>query len=328
MSSLETENSNLINMIETLDIPSRDKERYFGTIVDEAKRLMVGIEDDLEKEMKIERLFLNFRSNWISYVHSTSDQYLKSPPFHQKKSLPNGKRISFSYERNIQPLSLERKATTYRAHHSEWVSDHVLFSSGMAALSTFVQTYISMLKPTATKPLNVQFWGAYFETRGLLELYRSESFRYKEIESCHELNQNIFTGDGDLFIIEPVRYDWELDVFDFIETTQQLLTSETQKLRTIIIDTTLVGNTFPLEFFLNSLSQLPHTIIVHFHSGLKLDQQGLEFSNVGLLSVYTPIDDNLCPSATRICEYLRKVRTIVGSGLSFHEIGLLNIPFF
>jgi hypothetical protein len=55
-----------------------------------------------------------------------------------------------------------------------------------------------------------------------------------------------------------------------------------------------------------------------------LDQAGLELANVGIVSLYRPAD----PAAPGIGEELRRLRTAMGSGLTFDEISTLEVPWF
>ncbi|WP_206774396.1 hypothetical protein, partial [Bacillus cereus] len=87
--------------------------------------------------------------------------------------------------------------------------------------------------------------------------------------------------------IEPVRYNWSLEVFNFVSFIDKLTKDTSRNLKVLIIDTTLNGNTLRVIELLEKLKAIPNLIFVHIHSCLKLDQQGMEFSNCGLLSVYT-----------------------------------------
>jgi hypothetical protein len=61
-------------------------------------------------------------------------------------------------------------------------------------------------------------------------------------------------------------------------------------------------------------------------SGLKLHQGGLELASVGILSVFTP-QDALIP-AKELGNRVRKIRTLLGLGLSFADVAVLEAPWF
>jgi hypothetical protein len=60
-------------------------------------------------------------------------------------------------------------------------------------------------------------------------------------------------------------------------------------------------------------------------SGLKLLQGGLELSSVGILSVFIP--DNAEISAQELGDRIRKIRTLLGLGLSFADVAVLEAPW-
>ncbi|MDV2684378.1 hypothetical protein RYX56_08345 [Alkalihalophilus lindianensis] len=278
--------------------------------------------ETLEDEQLIENLTLELRSMWFEQVQRVTNQHLKSPPLASRKFLPSTRRIDFSYERNIQPLILEKEIKGYRAIGENWVEDHVLLSSGMAAISTFLQSYFGMFKPTSEKKLRMASWSDYFETRMLTDLYRSEAVEITSFAKQEDFMAQI--GEIDLFYIEPVRYNWHLEVFSLDVFLQELAINGHQGLKMIVLDTTLNGDTLDMDYVLDQLHTVANVIVVQIHSILKLDQQGLEFSNGGLVSFYTDSTNPALPNAVNLADYIRKIRTVLGTGLSYQEISLLD----
>ncbi|MET4559859.1 hypothetical protein ABIA69_001002 [Lysinibacillus parviboronicapiens] len=275
--------------------------------------------------IQINTLTLELREIWMNYVQNITNKHLKSPPLHIIKNLPQSNKIDFSYERNIQPDFLENKISLYREVPSNWEISNVLCSSGMTAISTIMQSYFAMYKPSLNKKLVISTWRDYFETRVLTDLYRNELIEITNYPTQEEFFDVI--EHTDLFFIELVRYNWDLEVFDLNEFLEILSNSTPDRLRILILDTTLSGNHHQLEKILSYLQYFPNIIIIQVHSILKLDQQGLEFSNGGAISVYTLKDNVAIPSAEAFAGYLRQVRTILGAGLSYQEIALLDNEF-
>lgn len=300
----------------------------------EQKKWMLDIEEtkknidlfnELELEAVIQQLTMKLRLLFMLRGQHYSNPHMKSPSSIQPKAyLPSQKRISYSYERNIQADELELRAGDFRERHEEWTSDHVMFSSGMAALSTFLQSLFAMTKPTSENPLRIRVWGDYFETRVLTDLYRRDSV---SITNYCNKEQGDKVDMANVYLIEPVRYNWELEVFDFSELIESLLGHQPSTLTILLLDTTLSGSSTPIYPLLDQLKTIPNIAVVQVHSCLKLDQQGLELSNAGLLSFYTCTNSPI-PKASEFCTYIRKVRTILGAGLSFEEMCLLDTPFF
>jgi hypothetical protein len=284
--------------------------------------------ETLEGEQRLEKLEQELRQAWMRVAHQYSDPYMKSPPLGECKHLPSGAPLEHSYERNIRPITLEARCQSYRPPPQGWQADSVLFSSGMSGLATFLQSYLAMARPVPENPLRLRMWGGYFETLVLLELLRDAAFEYRRIHAQEELFAEVMAGAADIVLLEPVNYDWDLNSLNVPRFIQSWRHCTRSRRSVIILDTTLVGHSFPVASFLKALSVAPPSLVVQVSSGLKLDQEGLELANVGILTIYFPQLHDQGTSAQQVGHYLRKVRTIVGSGLSLDEMAILDVPFF
>lgn len=287
-----------------------------------------SIKNNLNSELlfnDISTLSMKLREIWLQHVQNITNKHLKSPPLNTIKNLPQSKKIDFSYERNIQPDFLENKVDLYREVPTNWELSNVLCSSGMAAISIIMQSYFAMYKPSLQKKLVISTWRDYFETRVLTDLYRNELIEITNYPTQEEFFNVI--EDTDVFFIEIVRYNWELEVLNLNKFLDNLSNVASERLKLLIVDTTLSGNHHQLEKILKCLEKCPNIIIIQVHSILKLDQQGLELSNGGVISVYTMKDNKSLPNAEAFAGYLRQVRTIMGAGLTYQEIALLDNEF-
>lgn len=285
--------------------------------------------DSLAREAELDALSQALRAIWLSVAHSCSDRYMKSPPLTQPKRTPSGSAVEYSYERNLQTELLERRCFRYAPSPPGWFADHVLFSSGQAALACFLQSWFSMIRPDASDPLRLLLHGNYFETQVLLGLLRHPGFDWRLSADDGDLRQSVQKGEVDLVLIEPVRYEWALTPIDLAGLAGALRRREAGSAPVLMFDTTLCGPFFPLQSLLRALdgSTAP-SLVVRMNSALKLDQAGLEFANVGVLSLYTPMSAPEREAAPAIGHYLRKMRTILGSGLSFDAMCALEVPWF
>lgn len=285
-----------------------------------------GSHDPLAREQALDVLSLSLRRCWMSVAHAASDPLLKSPPLRVPKALPGGAPLEYSYERNLRPTPLEQRVAVARPRVDGWSADHVLFRSGMAALSTFLQSYVASARTASDAPLRLDMWGGYFETHVLLELLRGGALRWRRHSDPAELGAAIRAGVSDALLVEAVAYEWDLPVLDLQALVRDLLARPAGAAALVIVDTTLVGSSFPTAELLRALAPRPPPTVVLWNSGLKLDQEGLELANAGLLSLYTPA--GATPAAPELAHLLRKMRTIVGTGLSLDEICLLDVPWF
>ena len=102
--------------------------------------------------------------------------------------------------------------------------------------------------------------------------------------------------------------------------------SERRRPRVYLFDNTLCGTRFALEQHLRRFDAIEPLAVFRIFSGLKLFQAGLELSSVGILSVFTR--DGGAVSARDIADRIRRIRTLLGLGLSFFEVAALEVPWF
>lgn len=90
----------------------------------------------------------------------------------------------------------------------------------------------------------------------------------------------------------------------------------------IVFDTTLTSYNFDIDAFYDKIKEKSQVILVETRSCLKLDQQGFEFTNVGLLNL--KMSEQIKQIGQKIANLLRKARTVMGTALSFFSASLLD----
>ena len=274
----------------------------------------------VEFEAELDRLALALRRICLGLAHASSDRALRSPRERDLTTAPDGEEIAFGYERSIQPEKLEARLAAYAPAPAGWQADHLLFSSGQAAMNCLLLA----LAPRGANPANpprIRHLGGYFETEELLAMLSSHGM-------IRELPKN---GDdhADVLILEPVYFDRAAQVhrLDMAAALQRHCATAEGCPSLVIVDSTLVGPCFDLDPLLPKqlgCAQAGH-LLVRMGSGLKLDQAGLELANVGMVSLYR--QDDPVP-AIDPAEKLRKARTLTGAGLGFDAVGALQAPWF
>ena len=293
------------------------------------KRLdnLKSIKNKVEREKYIFDTWNYFRTEWINKVNDKVNKIYKSPELSNEENGLRELDVNYSYERNIQSDKLEKRAFNLRQHHKEWNDDNIIFSSGMAALTNLILSYKSIIHNRKHKLIKILVWGAYFETRVFLDFIKDENIEWIYCGSEDELCELIENDDFDILLVEPVRYDWDLDVLDISKVISSIKKLDNVKYRLMICDTTLISENLPVDECLELMKSIPYLIFVQFNSLLKLNQEGLEFSNAGLITVYTCNEYFKNINSESIAIYLRKMRTIFGTGLSLRENLLLDTPF-
>ncbi len=252
-----------------------------------------GEEAPRQVEMRLELAARHLRRRCLQAAHAAADRCWKSPPQGQALRTAAGQAVDHGYERELHPALLERRLGAMAPAPDGWQADHLLFSSGQAALTAILLTL---------KPGRIDHVGGYFETRDLIELTGGD---YRRHVSLHGVPRHV-----DLLLVEPVfcadGLHW-LDLAGLAATRPGVL----------VLDTTLAGATFAYRDVL-AVAEGP---VVMLRSGLKLDQAGLELANVGIVSVYRRGDG-------RLGRDLRRVRGLIGAGLTLDEMAALEAPWF
>lgn len=284
-----------------------------------------------EGDRALDVLALNLRNCWLQYAYAQSGPYLMTPPQGQRKLLPVGERIGYPYDRWIKPRVLEERLNAMRPPPRGWSGRAIVFANGMAALGATLQMYRSQTHKMWKRPpgpLSLHWFGGYFEIIKLLQLVCDDFFHGRKHANQHDLCRVVEQGSADLVLIEPVAADISLAVFDlnaFIAAWQR---RTVKRPCTIVIDASLSGPVFPVEKLCQALRADPPAMVVIIRSGLKLDQQGLELANVGLLHVWLPDTPNDAKRLERIEERFKTTRTTLGVGVSQDEYAALTVPFF
>ena len=298
--------------------------------------------DSLGGERALEKLSLDLRRLWLQHVYAHSGGYMMSPPHTQRKYLPDGARIGFPYDRWLKPQVLEQRLNALHPAPKGWNGRAYLFANAMAAIVTSLQVYRAFAKKTwpqlaapPQKPLSLHWFGGYFEIIKALHLVCDDHLHGRKHTKQQDLCTAIERGIADLVLIEPVAANIELEVFD-LDAFTRAWNRRPANARpcTIIVDASLNAGTFPIERLCLELAPNPPAMVILIRSGLKLDQEGLELSNAGLLNLWMPSDadsTNDPKNAKRFDQFtdtLEVSRTTIGAGLSQNEYAALSAPFF
>jgi hypothetical protein len=319
---MESETAELFSLAASLSARAPGYQLQFDALIHEMRAGFDVAKDASLRERLSEKFSQSLRHLWIeASVASTSRNY-RSPPIEQKTRTATGRSIEFGYERDLHPTYLEERCARFFGDSpQDWTSDHVLLSSGQSAMAATLHALEGGSLIGGNRKLSFVHLGAYFETAEVFSLFRS---LLQPIGRGRAAVTTMSEWDADVFIIEPVFCDGEFGAVDVTRLIDQH--RRKSRRRVYIFDTTLTGTTYSLQTHLDRLRPLEPPAVFRLVSGLKLLQGGLELSNVGVLSVFTPGDAPL--SARQIGDRIRKIRTLLGLGLSFADVAVLEAPWF
>jgi hypothetical protein len=288
-------------------------ERLFALTRSEGRESTVG-------ERALDTLEAQLRRAWMATAHEYADVTYRSPLAKTKKTLPSQTEFAFGYERSLETNPLEPRLDAYHPVPSDWCARHLLFSSGMAALSGIVQALPRIVGPRAGVPALLAA-SAYYETLDLLAL------------GTHGAHVRVVNDDAafararadlppDIALLEPIVYDPWLRPFDVAGAVRALAAAHEPPV--VVVDSTLVGPSLPIVRMLDDVRGIP--LVIQVSSGLKLDQAGLELANVGIVSLYAPRER--ARALASAADELVRVRRLNGTALTFDAVALLDVPFF
>lgn len=272
-------------------------------LAEPGERLVQAIDQDLRggldaygTECRLDRFSRDVRALWLRSVAAETACVLRSPTEQEAERLSR-RHDSYGYERDLQPRELERRCDAFfGAVPRPWRSEHIVFSSGQAALLGVLMSFKS------ERPLRIQHLGSYFETCQL-------------IRSCPSLCLPVESG-ADVVIAEPVACDGGFDYHGPGE-----IAAAVAQARALVLDTTLLGRNDNISDLLGNLDDA--LLVIRCASGLKLLQAGLELANVGIVGVHAQSRDALVDCAAS----LREMRTLCGTGLRLADVLALEAPF-
>jgi hypothetical protein len=319
---MEDEAKELFGLAETLCARVHTHRNAFQELIVDMRRSFAATPHPGDSERLAETFCRSLRHLWIEASASTTSLDYRSPPTAHKTRTATGRNIEFGYERDLQPAYLEERCRRFfQPPPAGWTSDHVLLSSGQSAMAAVLHALEGGLLCGVDRKLTFVHLGSYFETAEIFSLFSS---LLKPIGCGREAVTAVGKLDADVFVVEPVFCDGEFGCVDIDQLLDQHL--RIPRPRIYIFDTTLTGAGYSVEKDLLRMKHLNTPAVFRLISGLKLLQGGMELAGVGVLTVFTP-DDAAIP-ATQLGDAIRKIRTLLGLGLSFADVAILEAPWF
>lgn len=319
----EEERGDLLRLARSVVAQAPQARVAFGDFVEALQLMRVDARPEIEIEAELAQRALELRRLWLSVAHRAADRTLKSPLAEQVARTPSGTVIDYGYERDLDPGALEARVETCVRVPEGWCGDHLLFSSGQAGLAAILQTVLAQRPQGERAKLRALFVGNYFETHDLFDLF-GFAIDCEQVQDWGASLSPAQLAGCDVLVAEPVSYAREMRALD-LERLFAAWRGDGARPSVVIFDTTLVGAQFPLARVLDAMAGAQAPLVIQLHSGLKLDQAGLELANVGVASLYRA---RASGEATTFADRLRKTRTVTGCGLTFDEIASLEAPWF
>ncbi len=285
--------------------------------------------ETLAGEARLEDLSQALRRIWLGLAHDFSDRVMKSPPHQDEVALPFAAPLAnYIYERVIPPSRLEARCELRHPPVEGWDQRFCLFGSAMGALTVLLQVLPRFL----SAPDEIPRWDSYigyYETERLLRLHDRRGVFCRRFRKLDGLFERVAAGKTDILLVEPSMYDWDQTVLDPAPLVQAILDRPKDRPLALVLDTSLLGPVFRMDALLEKLAPSCPLLAIELRSGLKLDQEGLELSNVGITRLFTRKREatGIFP-AEKWHRHMRSARKIFGNALSLDEAAILDLPWF
>jgi len=225
----------------------------------------------------------------------------------------------FQYERAMHPERLEQ---IYKMRIERKPIDLLLFRSCLSAIDSLLKVISSLYKNKENIKIGALVY--YFETKSLFsKFYDEKHYKFHYFNKLNEFYNSFTTENFLVYFFEIQDINWFSEKVE-IEKVIKSMNGNLNLLPTIIIIDATIGD---VELEVNKLLSKVKTKVILFvvRSGLKLDQFGLELSNLGVLEIYC--NSHLIP-IQQIKDLLISSRTLSGTSImNNEEIILLNKVF-
>lgn len=262
--------------------------------------------DPLQADNELQRYIGELRAGYLRQSASRLAGDWLTPPTGRRFEFPGtGIAYDYAYDRQHPPVALERRLR--RGGRGRRRKGGLLAGSGMAAIGIVLQSLAELLQT-----VRIAAFASYFETFTLFRLLRVDFRRALTQDELHRASR---ADRRNILYIEPVQYNWRLEGVDWDGLIQSIDAADDPPI--VILDTTLCGASSLLDDAIDRLADSACPLLVCVRSGLKLDQEGLELANLGVVEWWPRPD---CADAwARLSKVAAAYRTVAGLGLGRRE---------
>jgi hypothetical protein len=273
----------------------------------------------LEIDNALQRHVSELRGGYLRAIYASTSGMWRTPPTDRFLRFPGSDvTYRYAYDRQHTPLALQARL------HGDYervgrTKGGMLCASGMAAIDVLVKTLSHVLP---AKRFRIAAFASYYETHTLFRV-SSIARRWRPLFSQDELLHSIRAAAYPILFVEPVQYNWRFDVLDWHQVVAEINASPEPPI--VILDTTLSGRSERLNAVLRMLGRSGCPLVVCVRSGLKLDQDGLELANLGVLEWW--VREDLADRFARFETVAEACRVVSGAGVGWPEACALAPSF-
>lgn len=285
----------------------------FGVIDEDLRNSLVQLESEYYKPASDIMLKKNEDNVRKEILKKYIGELYKSPT-----SFPISIYSAFEYERTLCP---ERLELIYGERRAETSENLLIFRSCLSAIDALLRVISTIYQKI--KLLKVCALVFYFETKSLLNIfYNHRHYEIEFLDTPDELYTYLENSDCPIFFIEML----DVNTLFYRVSIDNIVNSinNNRKINSVIIilDITIGGTYDVINEIKNRI--MKNLIVFTVYSGIKLEQFGFEFSNMGIMN----FSFNNRVTSNKMDELLIAARSSTGmSILHYEEKILLNCVF-
>lgn len=277
------------------------------------------LKGDLQTDHCLQESILRLRAAYLAGMGERLSRDWRTPATNQRFIYPGSEQTyRYCYDRQHAPDVLEERAGRGQMAQRRR-KDVLLCANGMAAINVLLQSLAYLLEDRAARLIAS---ASYFETHSLIRM-SGFATRWTRVQSDEALLELASSSQCAVLLVEPVQYNWDLAISPWGELLEIWRCQGAAPI--IIVDTTLSGETAAMDWLMTQLLSSPSPLVVRLRSGLKLDQEGLELANLGVLEWWAHPDVDL--SLSKLRSVADAYRTVAGAGLGRDATWALSPQF-
>jgi hypothetical protein len=256
-------------------------------------------------ERKLQNKTQELRHLWLEEVGNVTSRFNRSSWEGEKPIDLFEKKVSFTYETLTNDTDV---AAHYEYKIEGFRNGTFLYPNGMQAIKGTLEA----VQALSVEEFVIEYSAAYFETQLLFRIMESNGVNISKIHNG--------PNHANVFYFEPMMYDFDANLVDMDGFIQSVMES-TAEMVFIIVDSTMHGQTHLVERLNNRLNNKV-VIFIDVRSGLKLDQEGLELSNLGVAEWF--VRNNYNHFYKESMSFIRKYKGLCGANISYAAITALS----
>ena len=292
-----------MNIIQWQTCEKDDLQKIINYLKIEKKEIFLTNNDKVNENI-LQNSVNCIRTQWIQKVFKISSTFCGSPWRGMNPCDTDGEPVFYTYGTLVDDSKVATNLTGYTITNR--LNRTYIYDNGMSAIRGTIEIINSFIR----EPIRIQHFAGYFETRIFFET----------LKNCG-ITVNETNAKNNVFFFEPIQYRLDLPSTD-INFVIDLINKSDAKVKFIIIDSTMDCSTTIFEVLRKKIKKEFNVVFIDLRSGIKQDQFGLEFENIGIVTWH--VHKKNISYAENLFQYIKHYKNISGENISYNKLLLVS----